>query len=114
MAGLACGEISALAWEILRDHGDAVMEVTDAAAVSDMRALAHPVGMDPAIVAGESAVAGLSGLRAALSDADAARMLGLDNSARVLLFGTEGDTDAVLYEQLVGKSGSQVRGYSGT
>lgn len=114
MAGLACGEISALAWEILRDHGDAVMEVTDAAAVSDMRALAHPVGTDPAIVAGESAVAGLSGLRAALSDADTARLLGLDGSARVLLFGTEGDTDAALYEQLVGKSGPQVRSGSDT
>lgn len=110
MAGLACGEISALAWEILRDHGDAVMTVTDAAAVKAMRILACPEGHDPAIVAGESAVAGLAGLSAALADPEAAAMLGLDATARVLVFGTEGDTDPDLYARLVGVTGEQVRG----
>lgn len=110
MAGLACGEISALAWGILRDHGDAVMEVTDAAAVAQMRALARPQGGDPAVVAGESAVAGLAGLIAALSDPQAAALLGLDATARVLVFGTEGDTDPQLYQQLVGLSGDDLRG----
>ena len=62
MAGLACGEISALAWQILQDHGDAAMAVTDAAAIDMMRQLAKPSHGDTPIVAGESAVAGLAGL----------------------------------------------------
>lgn len=109
MAGLACGEISALAWEILQDHADAAIAVTDAAAVRAMRQLASPKGDSP-IVAGESAVAGLVGLQAGLSQPQAAQMLRLASDARVLLFGTEGDTDPALYTKLVGRSGAEVRG----
>ncbi len=110
MAGLACGEVSALAWAILRDHADAVMALTDAAAVAAMRRLARPASRDPAIVAGESAVAGLAGLTAAMGDAQARTMLGLDATSRVVLFGTEGNTDPELYEELVGLSAEQVLG----
>lgn len=110
MAGLACGEVSALAWEILRDHGDAAMAVTDDAAIAAMKWLAFPTGGDSAIVAGESAVAGLAALAAAMQDDDARRMLGLDATSRVLLFGTEGDTDPALYTQLIGQSGDAIRG----
>ena len=104
MAGLACGEVSALAWEILKDHADAVIALTDEAAIAAMRQLAQPDGEDPAIVAGESAVAGLAGLQAALGDGEARELLELDAASRVLVFGTEGDTDPDLYEQLVGRS----------
>ncbi|WP_238365371.1 diaminopropionate ammonia-lyase [Mesobacterium pallidum] len=110
MAGLACGEVSALAWEILRDHADAVMEVTDDEAVAAMKWLAFPTGGDTPVVAGESAVAGLAGLAVAMKDAEARAMLGLDATSRVLVFGTEGDTDAALYEQLMGTTAAQVRG----
>lgn len=110
MAGLACGEVSALAWKVLKDHADAVIAISDAAAVDAMRRLAYPETGDPAIVAGESAVAGLAGLTAALTDPEAKAMLDLSADARVLLFGTEGDTDPELYEELVGQSAAQVRG----
>ncbi|MFN4090004.1 MAG: diaminopropionate ammonia-lyase, partial [Alphaproteobacteria bacterium] len=62
MAGLACGEPSLLAWEILEGGADAFMTVTDAAATDCMRLLADGTGADAPIVAGESAVAGLAGL----------------------------------------------------
>lgn len=110
MAGLACGEVSALAWEVLVDHADAVMALSDASAVAAMRRLADPVADDPAIVAGESAVAGLAGLDAALGDDEARRILGLDAASRVVVFGTEGDTDPALYEELVGLPAGAVRG----
>ncbi|MGR3781092.1 MAG: diaminopropionate ammonia-lyase [Albimonas sp.] len=109
MAGLACGEVSALAWEVLKDHGDAVMAMPDAAAVAVMNRLARPQGGDPAVVAGESAVAGLAALENALADPRAASALGLDASSRVLIFGTEGDTDPELYLELVGLRADQVR-----
>lgn len=110
MAGLACGEVSALAWEILKDHGDAVIALTDASAIKAMRQLAAPSGDDVAIVAGESAVAGLAGLQAAIAVPEAAEMLGLSDASRVLVFGTEGDTDAALYAELVGHTGDEIRG----
>ena len=108
MAGLACGEVSALAWEILKDHGDAVMALPDEAAIEMMRRLAHPVGTDRPIVAGESAVAGLAGLMAAAANEDARKALGLGPDSRVLVFGSEGDTDPELYKELVGMDAATV------
>jgi diaminopropionate ammonia-lyase len=109
MAGLACGEVSALAWEILKDHADAAMAVPDDAAIALMRSLAEPAAGDPAIVAGESAVAGLAGLMAAMADEEARQALRLGRDARVLVFGTEGDTDPELYRELVGATAAEVR-----
>jgi len=109
MAGLACGEVSSLAWEVLKDHGDAAMALPDDAAVEMMKRLAEPVAGDPPVVAGESAVAGLAGLFAAMADEDARAALSLGPEARVLVFGTEGDTDPALYAQLVGADAAIVR-----
>jgi diaminopropionate ammonia-lyase len=109
MAGLACGEVSALAWEILKDHADWAMALPDAAAVEGMRRLACPPAPDPFVVAGESATAGLAGLLAAMDDAEARAALGLGPDSRILLFGTEGDTDPELYENLVGATGDAIR-----
>ena len=109
MAGLACGEISALAWEILQDHGDAAMAVTDASAIDLMQRLAKPSNGDTPIVAGESAVAGLAGLLAAMGNGDAKARLDLDATSRILVFGTEGDTDPELFKELIGNSGDEIR-----
>lgn len=109
MAGLACGEVSLLAWEILKDHGDAAMALADDLAVAAMGRLARPVAGDPPIVAGESATAGLAGLIAALGNAEARVAMDLHTSSRVVVFGTEGDTDAALYAELVGCSADAVR-----
>jgi diaminopropionate ammonia-lyase len=110
MAGLACGEVSLLAWDVLKNHADAVVAVQDDDAVDVMRQLARPVAGDPAIVAGESAAAGLVALMTVMSDAEAREALGLGPDSRVLVFGTEGDTDAALYEELVGLTADVVRG----
>ena len=109
MAGLACGDVSLLAWEILEDHGDAVMAITDEAAIAMMRRLARPDGGDPPLVAGESAVAGLVALVLAMGDRAAQAALGLGARSRVLVFGTEGDTDPDLYRDLVGADAETVR-----
>jgi diaminopropionate ammonia-lyase len=74
-----------------------------------MRLLASPRGGDPVIVAGESAVAGLAAVLLTAQDSTARAALGLGPDSRVLLFGSEGDTDPTLYQQLVGRSAAQVR-----
>ncbi|MCC7273542.1 MAG: diaminopropionate ammonia-lyase [Alphaproteobacteria bacterium] len=106
MAGLACGEVSLLAWQVLETGADAFMTIPDEAAVAAMRTLADG---DPPVVGGESGVAGLAGLMAVADDPAARRLLGLDAGARVLLFGSEGDTDAALYAELVGRPAAEVR-----
>ena len=109
MAGLACGEVSVIAWDILRQTADAVMSVMDDDAVAMMRVLANPRGNDQAIVAGESAVAGLAALMAAADHAQARSALGLDSHSKILVFGTESDTDPDLYINLIGRSADEVR-----
>ncbi len=108
MAGLACGEVSLLAWDFLATGANAFCTIPDAAAVDGMRLLASPQGGDPVIVAGESAVAGLAAALLAAQDPAARASLGLGPDSRVLLFGSESDTDPALYQQLVGRSAAQV------
>jgi len=77
------------------------MTVDDAAAIAEMRRLASPLPGDAVIVAGESATCGLAGLTAALRQPGSAAALGLSPSARVMVFGSEGDTDVDLYQRLI-------------
>ena len=98
MAGLACGEPSLLAWQELERAAFAFMAIPDAAAVGAMRFLAR---RSPAMVGGESGVAGLAALASAGREPEVRAALGLSRDSRVLLFGTEGATDPVVYERLV-------------
>lgn len=110
MAGLAAGEVSLLAWQIIAAGTQAYMTIPDTAAAQLMRLLAEGVAGDPPIVAGESAVAGLAGLAGALQDDGLCRFLELGPESRILVFGSEGATDPEVYSQIVGRSPSQVAG----
>ena len=103
MAGLACGEVSRLAWTILAPDVRAMMTVNDEAAADCMRLLAEGRYGDTPLVAGESAVAGLAGLLAAAGDDEARATLGLSKNSRVVLFGTEGATDPETYARIIGR-----------
>lgn len=109
MAGLACGETSILAWEILDEGADLFATVTDEAARLLMRLLADGVEGDPPLVAGESAVAGLALVAAATRNPTLRNALGLSADSRVLVFGSEGDTDPLLYREIVGRDAARVR-----
>lgn len=108
MAGLACGEVSILAWDILNLSADVFMAIPDEAAMDTMRLLASGEAGDAPLVAGESAVAGLSGALMALADAECKAALDLGPHSRVLIFGTEGATDPELYTRIVGKTPAEV------
>ena len=101
MAGLACGEVSELAWQILEKGAEFFMTIPDSAAIEAMRLLAHQNRADAAIVAGESGGAGLAGFMAAAIDPEARRLLRLNRGSRVLVIGTEGATDPELYQALL-------------
>lgn len=110
MAGLACGEVSTVAWAILKRAASDVLAIPDSAAIFAMQALAEGIEGDTPLVAGESGVGGLAGLIAASADPNLRRQLGLSEASRVLLFGSEGDTDPALYRQIVGRAAGAVAG----
>ena len=101
MAGLACGEVSLLAWEILEKGTDDFMTINESLVPKSMKMLAEGFGNDPKIEAGESAVAGVAGLMATFNYASARVRLGLTERSRVLVIGTEGATDPELYHALI-------------
>jgi diaminopropionate ammonia-lyase len=101
MAGLACGEVSVLAWKILKPGVDDFLTLNEIAVPHTMRLLARGVGGDPPIEAGESAVAGLAALITARNSARLSEKLALDDSSRIFILGTEGATDPELYQRLI-------------
>lgn len=110
MAMLECYDPSPLAWRVLERAADAFMTVEDDVAVEIMNRLARPAGGDPAVVGGESGVAGLAGLVAALRDPQARAALKLDGSSRIFVVITEGATDPGRYAELVGLTPDEVAG----
>jgi diaminopropionate ammonia-lyase len=102
MGGLSCGEPSEIAWEVLRSGAYAFVTLNDKTIPAAMRLLARPSGADPTIIAGESGVAGLATLLELSGSSEARRTLDLDERSRILLIGTEGNTDPEIYRELVG------------
>ena len=101
MAGLACGEVSPLAWEIVDAGANVYAEIDDRFALAAMRELARPAAGDPSIVAGETGASGLATLLAAAGHDAVWRELGLGATSRVLLIGSEGATDPAIYRRIV-------------
>ena len=108
MAGLACGEVSPVAWDILKHGINHYATLSDAHALEAMRVFAQPLGNDPKIVSGETGSTGLGLLLAAQDNAQIWSELGLNAQSRVLLIGSEGDTDPTIYKEVVGRSAEEV------
>lgn len=109
MAGLACGEVSEVAWDILSQGAHHFVLLPDEEAMAAMRLLAAGSAGGPPLVAGESATAGLAAFLACAADPALRRRLQIGDDARVLCIGTEADTDPDLYARIVGATASDVR-----
>ena len=105
MAGLACGEVSLLAWDILKEGSDYFITINDDSAKDTMRLLASQL---IPIIAGESAVAGLSAFLTVASDKEKRSLLQIDENSIILFFGSEGDTDKEVYKSIIGKSSEEL------
>lgn len=108
MAGLACGETSALAWRFLEGSVDFFMTIEDDEAVTAMRRLAAGSARDIPLVAGESGAAGLAGLMHVIAAKGFAADLGIDAESRVLVVNTEGATAPGVYADLLGETPGSV------
>lgn len=104
MAGLNCGEPNIVSWDILRNHVTCFISAQDSVARRGMRMLGCPLKGDAQVISGESGAASFGALATImLKDEyqDLRKELGLDSSAKVLCFSTEGDTDPERYKRIV-------------
>jgi diaminopropionate ammonia-lyase len=101
MAGLSCGEPSGLAWEILAEEASDFITIPESLVAPTVRLLANPQYGDTPIEAGESAIAGLAAVIAARQNEELSQKLGLDEHSSVLLIGSEGVTDAAIFQMIM-------------
>jgi diaminopropionate ammonia-lyase len=108
MAGLACGEVSPAAWEIVRAAAHSYVAIDDRYALEAVRMFAAPLTGDPPIVSGETGATGLAALLAAREHPALRELLEIDAASRVLLLGSEGNTDPEIYRRITGRSAEEV------
>ncbi len=104
MAGLACGEPSPSAWEILRDFACGFISCANFTAANGMRILAHPLDGDPVVASGESGAVGLGVLDLLVNAPPLAvlkRELAIGPRSVLLFFNTEGATDPVNQREIL-------------
>ncbi len=108
MAGLACGEVSMIAWQVLQTGADHMVTITDEVVPILMTYLAQTGSDDRPIVAGETGISGLAGLIACAQDKDMRARMGLGPDSRIFVIGSEGDTDPGNYKKIVGHSAAEI------
>ena len=104
MAGLACGEPNTISWDILKNHVSIFVSCPDWVSAKGMRMLGAPLKGDPQVVSGESGAVPFGLLASIMTMEELAPLkeaLDLDESSKVLLFSTEGDTDPERYRGIV-------------
>ncbi len=111
MAGLACGSPSEIAWNVLKETVDAFVSVPDYTAAKGMRVYATPLKGDPFIISGESGAVTLGALISILKEQGAQELrdfLQMDENSQILLINTEGNTDPVLFRQIIWEGSNPV------
>lgn len=104
MAGLACGEPSFLAWDILRDFPCCYISCGDFVAANGIRILANPLRGDAVVEAGESGSVGIGLLDLLVNNPDFGKLkqdLQIDSDSKLLFFNTEAATDPENYREIL-------------
>ncbi|CAM4195837.1 diaminopropionate ammonia-lyase [Lacicoccus alkaliphilus] len=96
MAGLSCGAPSPIGWNILKSTADHFVSCDDSISDKGMRMYGRPYGEDPSIISGASGAVPLGFLAEVMTSdkhSELKKQMALDESSKVLLFNTEGNTD---------------------
>lgn len=113
MAGLACGEPSPLAWDLLRDFPCCYVSCGNFVAANGIRILANPLKGDNAIEAGESGALGVGLLDLLVNNPAFGKLkedLEIGSDSKLLLFNTEGATDPENYREILWHGRHQLPG----
>jgi diaminopropionate ammonia-lyase len=101
MGGMSCGDVSSVAWEILKNSAQYCVTISDDAISSAVALFAKGQLSNENIIAGECAVPGVIALIGAFNNKDYLNKLKLNSNSKILLFGCEGLTDKAMYEKLL-------------
>ena len=101
MGGMSCGDVSSIAWEILKNSAKYCITISDDAISSAVALLAEGQLSNEKIIAGECAVPGVIALIGAFNNKQYLDKLELNSNSKVLLFGCEGLTDKEMYKKLL-------------
>jgi len=106
MGGMSCGDVSSIAWEILKNSANYCLTIPDKAISTTVALLAEKRLSNEKIVGGECAVPGVIALIGSFNNKEYLDKLKLNLESNVLLFGCEGLTDDAMYQELL-KDGLQ-------
>ena len=101
MGGMSCGDVSSIAWEILKNSANSCLTITDEAISTAVALLAEARLSDEKIIGGECAVPGIIALIGSFNNKEYLDKLKLDSKSNILLFGCEGLTDKAMYQKLL-------------
>jgi len=101
MGGMSCGDVSTVAWEILKDSTNNCLTISDDAISTVVAMLAEAKLSNERIIAGECAVPGIIALISLFKNKDYLNKLDLNSNSKILLFGCEGLTDNKMYKKLL-------------
>ena len=101
MGGMSCGDVSTVAWEILKDTTNYSLTITDDEISTVVAMLAEAKLSNEKIIAGECAVPGIIALIGLFKNKEYLDKLALNKNSKILLFGCEGLTDAAMYKKLL-------------
>jgi diaminopropionate ammonia-lyase len=101
MGGMSCGDVSSLAWEILKHSTNSSMSVSDDAIAPTIALLKQKEFSNEEIIAGECGVPGVISLISAMNDKNVCEKINLNSQSNVLLIGCEGLTDTKMYNKLL-------------
>ena len=101
MGGMSCGDVSTVAWEILKDSSNYSLTITDDQISTVVAMLAETKISNEKIIAGECAVPGIIALIGLYKNKEYLNKLDLNSDSKILLFGCEGLTDEAMYQKLL-------------
>jgi diaminopropionate ammonia-lyase len=107
MGGMSCGDVSSLAWEILKHSTNYSISISDEAVATTVALLKQKEFSNDEIIAGECGVPGVISLISAIKDKNICEKLKLNSQSNVLLIGCEGLTDFKMYNKLL-KEGQEI------
>jgi len=101
MGGMSCGDVSTVAWEILKNSANNCLTISDDAISTTVAMLSKAKLSNEKIIAGECAVPGVIALIGLSNNKEYLKKLNMNSNSKILLFGCEGLTDAEMYKKLL-------------
>ena len=101
MGGMSCGDVSTVAWDILKNSSNYCLSISDQGIAATVALLSNEEFSKNKIIAGECGVPGIISLISLMKDQEKIKDIGINKNSKILLIGCEGLTDQKMYDQLL-------------